>query len=164
MKRLLLILLVLLSGCALSEVSEDGVYSNQWYSTDVPEGWIVAEAEDGRVLSLLSTGDDFVNIAVEVTETDLTLSEVWDDEKDRLERSEWWVATHPIQEQTTTLDSEFAYTIFYEYYLGQPLLAQGVVAVHDGNSFIVTLQSVDGVFDSEYATLEASLNSFGFNS
>jgi len=163
MKRLLLVLLVLLAGCAVTEVQQDGTYSNEWYSIDVPEGWIVAEAENGRVLSLLGTGDEFVNIAIEVTETDLDLSQVWVEEKDRLERSEWWVATHPIQEITTTLDTELAFSVFYDYYLGEALKAQEIVAVHEGNSFIITLQSVDGVFDSEYATLEASWNSFEFN-
>ncbi len=164
MKKLLLLLLVLLSGCALSEVSEDGVYSNDWYSIDVPDGWIVAEAENGRIVSFLSTGDDFVNIAIEVQETDLGLAEVWLDEKDRLERSEWWVATHPIQEITTTLDTESAYGVFYDYYFGQALKAQEIVAVHDGNSYIITLQSADDVFDTEYGTLETSLESFEFQS
>tara|TARA_Y100000310_G_scaffold340693_1_gene437367 strand:+ start:655 stop:1146 length:492 start_codon:yes stop_codon:yes gene_type:complete len=161
-KMLLLLLLVLLSGCAVNQVDID-VYNNDWYSIDVPEGWIVAEAEEGRIVSLLSDGEEFVNIIIEVEETNLGLGQVWLEEKERLERSELMVGTQQLQETTTTLDTEIAYSVTYEYFLGEALKAEEIVAVHSGNSFIVTLQSAEGVFNSEYATFEASLNSFEFN-
>ena len=171
MKYLLLVLLclVFVVGCEQQlnvpvtppQATAD-VYTNQYYSIGVPEGWIVAPAESVAAVSLLKPEDPFVNIVVETETTDLDLQEYYAEFFNKLNRSQLYVGT--VIQNYVPQNAYGGLSVKYSYHLGYTMDAQAVVFVKNNRAYTVIYQAEQGHFAEYEQYFGEAMNSYAMYS
>ncbi|MFH1971856.1 MAG: hypothetical protein ABIJ18_00075 [archaeon] len=160
MKKFLLVFLVIfLVGCTNPIVNNNVITSNLYegdgYTIESPEGWITAPG--GNVVVFMNTEKQLVQIVVDVQDAD-SLANFWDNELDRLERSEILLGTNTLQDVMTTVNGYDAVVIDYEY--GSNIKAQETAIYKSGKVFIITYQTEEDYFNDYKTDFEDSLATF----
>jgi len=171
MKRVLIVLILLLfvSSCApyspdQADVGGTETYTNTayGYSIDFPAGWIIAEAAAGAAVSVISDGDRFANIVIEVEQASGTLDELWITRKGNLESAYVLIGTETLQGSETTFAGQDAYDLDFTYKLGYDIKSRTTFIVKDQYAYMINYQAEEEVFDEYLSEAETSLSTFQF--